>query len=115
MLQVFTKTRFMTVCDARGKIRKVWGGYSPKVYASHFVLSKHKWFEKHVKKTKRGNQGIINSFMLHFKVAIIADSHFHKAAKEMAKSIRWHTTGKKSKEETITAKNYRKAVHQARA
>lgn len=37
--------RFTFLSDARGKLRKVWGGYSPKAYDGFLVEVNKEWFE----------------------------------------------------------------------
>ena len=37
--------RYMMLADARGHIRKIWGGYSPKVYDGHFLEIHREWIE----------------------------------------------------------------------
>jgi len=74
-------TRFMLMTDARGYIRKLWGGYSPKLYSGHFPIQKRKWFSRNIPKKGKG-------------VAIIADQHFEYAKKHMPQ-FRWHITSAK--------------------
>ena len=41
--------RFMFLSDANGIIKKIWGGYSPKVYDGHFLELNTSWFAKKLK------------------------------------------------------------------
>lgn len=41
--------RFQVICDANRRIRKVWGGYSPKVYDGAFLEITREWFEEKLK------------------------------------------------------------------
>jgi len=95
---------FFCVCDANGKIRKMWGGYSPKVYGSHFVLmpEQRDWFT-----SKCFNSG--------HKIAIIADSHFSMVKKEMKKIVKWHTPPTEEEVEALAIKDYRKKISQVHA
>jgi hypothetical protein len=54
--------RYMILRDGTGKIRRVWGGYSPKVFDSDFMASQRQWLEENLAGT-----------------AILADTHFFKA------------------------------------
>ena len=36
----------MVICDARRRIRKLWGGYSPKVYDGDFLKLNADWFRE---------------------------------------------------------------------
>ena len=38
----------MTIVDAQKRVLKLWPGYSPKTYDSHFVLGLSEWFEDHL-------------------------------------------------------------------
>lgn len=40
--------RFMMICDAKGRIRKIWGGYSPKVYDGHWLEINKDWIEENL-------------------------------------------------------------------
>jgi len=35
----------MALVDAKGRIRKLWGGYSPKLYDGHFLEVNREWVE----------------------------------------------------------------------
>ncbi len=52
----------MTLRDGSGRVRKLWGGYSPKVYDSHFMSLKRRWFKRKLAGT-----------------GILADMHFFEA------------------------------------
>lgn len=54
--------RFMFVRDGRGKIIKIWGGYSPKVYDSDFLAIQQEFFQEKFK-----------------DVGLFADQHFEYA------------------------------------
>ncbi len=49
----------MILKDSKGKIRKMWGRYSPKLYDEHFLEVYKRWFEQNLK-----------------GVGVIADQHF---------------------------------------
>ena len=51
--------RYMVLSDANRKIRKLWGGYSPKTYDSHFLQAKEEFLEEHL-----------------IGAVVIADNHF---------------------------------------
>ena len=36
----------MAMTDAKGRMHRLWGGYSPKVYDSDFLELFKPWFEK---------------------------------------------------------------------
>jgi hypothetical protein len=38
----------MVLVDARRRVRKIWGGYSPKIYDGHFLELKQEWFRANV-------------------------------------------------------------------
>jgi len=37
--------RFTFLMDYKRRIRKVWGGYTPKLYDGHFLQERKWWFE----------------------------------------------------------------------
>jgi len=41
--------RYMILRDGKGRIRKMWGGYSPKVFDGHFLMILKEWFEENLK------------------------------------------------------------------
>ena len=41
--------RYMVLSDAKGRIRKIWGGYSLKIYDGHLVEANKDWFEDKLK------------------------------------------------------------------
>jgi hypothetical protein len=41
-----SRRKYMLMFDERGRARKMWGGYSPKVYDGHFLQLMKRWFEK---------------------------------------------------------------------
>lgn len=65
--------RYMSLMDARGKLRALWGGYSPKVYDGDFLELNEKWLEKHL-------QG----------ATVAADTHFEWGSKHLRK-VRFKT------------------------
>lgn len=62
--------RFMTLVDAHKKILKIWPGYGPKQYDSHFVSGLKDWFQEHL---KSGH--------------IAADGHFSAVSKEITDPV----------------------------
>eukprot|EP00026_Physarum_polycephalum_P019929 Phypoly_transcript_22202.p1 GENE.Phypoly_transcript_22202~~Phypoly_transcript_22202.p1 ORF type:complete len:189 (+),score=33.19 Phypoly_transcript_22202:49-567(+) len=56
--------RYMVLRDGKGRIRKMWGGYSPKVFDGHFLELFGEWFEEYLK-----------------GVGVIADQHFEGGKK----------------------------------
>lgn len=58
--------RYMSLMDARGQLRALWGGYSPKVYDSDFLELNEKWLEKRL-------QG----------ATVTADTHFEWGSKNL--------------------------------
>jgi hypothetical protein len=58
--------RYMALVDGDTIVRRVWGGYSPKVYDGHFVELEKDWFD--------------NTFN---DVGIVADSHFHSVKRQL--------------------------------
>ena len=61
--------RFMVLRDGKGRVMKLWGGYSPKIYDSHFVEAYCDWFE----------ENLLGGF-------VYGDGHFVAAAKMLKKS-----------------------------
>ncbi len=41
--------RYMVLSDAKGRIRKVWGGYSPKLFDGHLLEAQKRWWEKRLR------------------------------------------------------------------
>lgn len=58
--------RWMVFSDAKGRIRRVWGGFSPKLYDSHWLALKKRSLEKKLK-----------------GATVIADQHFRSGSSEM--------------------------------
>lgn len=58
--------RYMFLSDAQGRVRKVWGGYSPKLYDAHLCEANKDWFREHC-----NDVGIIGD--MHFKSAAAAE------------------------------------------
>lgn len=65
--------RYMMLCDGRGSLKKMWGGYSPKVYDGNFVEERATWFEKRLK-----------------GATVVADQHF-EWGKTNLEHVRFHT------------------------
>lgn len=40
--------RFMALQDATGRVRALWGGYSPKIYDGEFLKVQREWMESHL-------------------------------------------------------------------
>lgn len=56
--------RYMVLVDGKSRIRKIWGGYSPKIYDSDMVTATRDWYEEHLE-----------------GAGVYADAHFTKATK----------------------------------
>jgi len=56
----------MIICDGRGKVVQMWGGYSPKVFDGEFISLQRQWLETHLK-----------------GAGVVADQHF-----EAGKNVR---------------------------
>ena len=41
--------RYMVLCDGKRKVRKLWGGYSPKIYDGHFLEMHKDWLNENLK------------------------------------------------------------------
>lgn len=52
--------RYMFLRDGTGKVRGLWGGYSPKTYDGHWLRAQRAWLEKKLK-----------------GAGVVADNHFH--------------------------------------
>lgn len=102
--------RFSLVHDLDGKVRYIWGGYSPKTYDSDFVMIQKDFFD------------------IKFRNAtIVADCHYAKAAKELqsckiitpfvtpSNSGKTKSTGKGIQKLTKKQVSYNKAVRCVRA
>lgn len=100
--------RYMFLRDGKGTIRKIWGGYSPKVYDGDFVELFAEWFEENL-----ANAGVI------------ADQHFEWGKKHLKKvhfftPIKRPPTGKRKRKDKIVKlthaeEAYNKAIRNARA
>lgn len=64
--------RYMFLRSATGKIRKIWGGYSPKLYDGHFIELWHEQLDKDLKGAD-----------------IIADQHFEYGKQFLSKVKLW--------------------------
>jgi hypothetical protein len=94
--------------DGHGIIRKVWGGYSPKIYDGSLLELNREWFEENL-----ANAGVI------------ADQHFEWGKKDL-KSVNFYTSikhpsqGKRKRGDRIPKltkkeQRYNNAVHKAGA
>jgi hypothetical protein len=68
--------RMMAFSDGKGKILKLWGGYSPKIYDGHFLHDHKHWLEKHL----RGG-------------VVVADQHFEYGRTNL-QGIKFHVPWK---------------------
>jgi len=57
--------RFMVLMDGKGRVKKVWGGYSPKIYDGQYVAATEEWYHQ--------NLG---------GVGVFADEHFRKTTED---------------------------------
>lgn len=73
--------RFMTIRNAKGRIIKAWGGYSPKIMDANFLELKKKWINKRLQRAD-----------------ILADQHF-KIGRKMFKKVKFYTKVTTSTEE----------------
>jgi hypothetical protein len=102
--------RYMFLCDGKGRIRKIWGGYSPKVYDGHFIETRKKWFEQKLAGAE-----------------VIADQHFRWGQKHL-RQVKFHVAkpephkrGKRKRKDdevndlTEQERKYNKAVKKTRA
>jgi hypothetical protein len=64
--------RYMALIDGKGKFRKLWGGYSPKVFDGHFLQLARRWFEKRLK-----------------GAGVMGDQHFEWG--KNLKGLKWYT------------------------
>jgi hypothetical protein len=71
----------MALSDGRGRVRKLWGGYSPKIFDGHFIEERRKWFEKHLAGAE-----------------VIADQHFRWGQKHL-KKVTFHIAKPEPKKE----------------
>lgn len=65
--------RYMVLVDAKGIIRRWWGGYTPKLYDGHFVQNRKRWFEQKLK-----------------GAGVVADQHFQWGAQNL-KKVKFYT------------------------
>ena len=65
--------RFMVLRDGKGRIRHLWGGYSPKVYDGHFIEVNQEFFQEEIQGGK-----------------ILADNHF-SISKKLFKDPKFYT------------------------
>lgn len=71
--------RFMFLRDGKGKIRKLWGGYSPKVYDSDWLETHKEWLERKLRGT-----------------AVVADNHFKRGARKF-RQVKFHCNIRKNR------------------
>lgn len=100
--------RFMFLQDGKSRIRKMWGGYSPKVHDGIWLELHKAWFEKRLKGAR-----------------ILGDNHFDWGTKHISDPIFLTPVKKPSKKrkrdqediEVLTSqqKKWNRAVHAARA
>ena len=94
--------------DGHGRIRKVWSGYSPKIYDGSLLELNREWFE----------ENLVNA-------GVIADQHFEWGKKNFKKvkfyiPIKRPSQGKRKRGDRIPKltkkeQRYNNAVHKARA
>lgn len=101
--------RYMILRDGKGCVRKLWGGYSPKLFDGNFLELKRRWITKHL-----------------VGAAIVADTHF-EWGKTHFKEVKFHVpwpqpaAGKRKKGEDVINKltkekeTYNAAVKSVRA
>jgi len=95
--------RFMYLMDGRGRTRKLWGGYSPKLYDGDFLQVQADWIRKYLK-----------------GAGVVADQHFRWGVENFKKDrVNFHVApkkpGKKSlKKLTKSQQKYRAQVLQIR-
>jgi hypothetical protein len=58
--------RYMIIMDGKGKIRRCWGGYSPKLFDAHFIKAMNSYLEEELEGAK-----------------IVGDNHFEKCNEYM--------------------------------
>ena len=100
--------RFMILADAHRRVRKIWGGYSPKVFDGDFILLTKDWIEEKLS-----------------GVASIGDNHFKSGAKILRSHVLYapmkkppntkKTTYKGLKSETKSQKIERRALKAIRS
>ncbi len=72
--------RYMLLLDGKKRVRKWWGGYSPKVYDGDFLMINRSWFEKRLK-----------------GAGVVADQHFELGRN--LKRVTFYTKQRKSMKE----------------
>jgi hypothetical protein len=99
--------RFMFLLDGRTRIRKLWGGYSPKLYDGRVLETKADWLRKHL-------EGAV----------VVGDEHFQWGKKHLTPEVTFHTPhrqprkrkkGAPKRQLTAAQNKYNTAIHQARA
>ena len=81
--------RYMILRDTKGRVRKVWGGYSPKLFDGHLIEARKRWWEKHCK-----------------GAVMLGDGHF-TWARDNLRQVTFHApypTSKKNKKGEICSK-----------
>lgn len=97
----------MVLSDATGRVMRLWGGYSPKLFDGHFLKMNQDWF------CRKLSGGVV-----------VADQHFNWGRKHL-QDPKFHTPikkppkpGKHFKDARTLTKaevSYNHAIHQARA
>lgn len=99
--------RYLIIFDGQGRVRKWWGGYSPKIYDGHMLEVKRRWIQSHLQ-----------------HAVLVGDTHFAWGRKHLGQQVKLHTrlkqprTGKKGKrkrELSAKEKKYNEDVERARA
>lgn len=99
--------RYLFIFDGKGRVKKWWGGYSPKIYDGHVLEWKKRWMRKRLK-----------------DAVVIADQHFAWGKRHFKGKVKFHTPIKKpkrvkkgsvQKQLSKGEKDYNKSVHQVRA
>lgn len=101
--------RYMIIRDGKGRIRKIWGGYSPKIHDGNFLELWREWIEENLA-----------------GAGVIADEHFGWG-KQHLKEVKYYTPIRRppSKKRTYDGEDiakltkneeaYNEAIHSARA
>ena len=99
----------MFLVDVKGRIKKKWGGYSPKIYDGHWLKVNKEWLEEKLN-----------------GATVVADNHFLWGKKNL-KNVKFHCNIREKqccREEEVEfitnplsskVKSYNKAVRNARA
>ena len=87
--------RFMLISDGFGRVRKLWGPYSPKIQDGDFIKRKRKWFER---KLVGG--------------VVVGDNHFSPGRN--FKKVTFHVPYSKTQKEWKDKKDYSSDVRNVR-